>query len=182
MTTRWSVKPIRMLLSWAVLVMLVSACGPILHQPLDQGPVSRRGSFGVNDASFDFHLTSSTNCARVGQPITLTLELFNTSSVAYTDVLTTSVVDILIEGARDWYWSDTVPVTQQLRTVHLEPGKSMTLTMIWTVDPAAGTPSGNNVAVDAVIRYRDRLGLQRFIGGNYLLIDVDYNVAGQPCR
>lgn len=167
-----------------LLLLLLSACGPRGHELLYQGPQSQEGPLSPpNGGSFDFRLTSSTNCTRVGRPITLTLELGNASAATYTAALpNASIIDIKLRGVRDVYWSETVSVTQQVRQLNLAAGESINVQMAWVVDPAVVGPEPTDIAVDTVIRYADPQGhIQTYVRGKYLVVSINQNVAHQGC-
>lgn len=124
-----------------------------------------------------------------GEPLMLTLVLTNTDTQPYRDELPVSIFDLEATGVLTttpytWRWSDTRPVTDQLRTIDLDPNESLRLQWDWTVDPGFRTvPPPKHLAVSPVFRYRDdyKDGQITTSGnGSYLSIPIDYT-PGYPC-
>ena len=132
-----------------------------------------------------FQLASSTNCAKAGQPVTLTLVLTNTSSLPYIETLPVSVLDIQVktETARRWRWSDTVAASQQLRSLSLQPNQSVTVAWTWVVDPSLrSTPPPRSFDVQAIFRYREPNGhIAELESGEYMGIPIDADSALGAC-
>lgn len=154
------------------------------------GPVSINSGLGLGRASFDYTLTSSTNCLAVNDPLTLTLTLTNTGTSIYTNSLPTSVLDLratsTISGTDQiWLWSNTAPVAVQPRTLSLAPRQSLTFSWQLRDDPSFRLVSGvSSLDVCPLIRYRDanQVGkLNEFSGGGYLTIPVGSDTALGAC-
>lgn len=118
--------------------------------------------FGIGQATFDYQLTSSMNCAVIGEPLSFTLILTNTSTQTYSDTLPVSIVDLqatstLTTTEHTWLWSDNTPDDEQFRTLALAPNESLWLQWRWLVDPRLqGAPPPVDVVIRPLIRYRDR--------------------------
>lgn len=154
------------------------------------GPVSINSGMGLGRASFDYTLTSSTNCLAVNDPLTLTLTLTNTGTSTYTDALPISILDLratsTISGTDQiWLWSNTAPVAAQYRTLALAPGESLTFSWQLKDDPAFRLVSGvSPLDVRPLIRYRDANQngkLNEFPGGGYLTIPVGSDTTLGAC-
>lgn len=175
-------------------LVLLAACIPARNAerpaPNLIHPVSTHAGFsGGGVGVFEYDLLSSTNCAVTGAPLTLTLVLTNTGTVAYRDELPVSIIDLEATGVLTttehvWRWSDTTTAAEQRRSIDLAPNASLQLRWDWTVDPRFRTaPPPRQVVVKPVFNYRDSLEdgrITAFKSGGYLAIPVD-TTPGYSC-
>ncbi|HEU5012304.1 MAG TPA: hypothetical protein VFT66_07155 [Roseiflexaceae bacterium] len=103
--------------------------------------------------------TANTNCAVVGETITMTVELANRTAGPLT-LTNTPPVDIVITpqsgfndplyGPRPLRWSTTPNYPTNIAPL-LQPGERRTYQWLWTVPPVYQTPVGGDVMVDLFV-------------------------------
>ncbi|KAB8144315.1 hypothetical protein F8S13_05405 [Chloroflexia bacterium SDU3-3] len=168
-TRHWPLLASRCMLLCLLPLANLRACGPQDNTPPTRGPITTRQR--INPSMMNFVLSSTTNCADIGQVITFTVRLennyrepINLDSNPPVDIVITPATDDPTQPIAPIRWSESPTYPAQMIT-KIEPGESHSYQWQWHADAAYGQYGSINNGIIA------RIATNAQFAGRPLMVD-----------